>query len=140
MENHMSIRMKAVPENESFARSTVAAFCLSADPALDVVNDVRTAVSEAVTNCIVHGYEKKEGDVMIDASINGDVLTVRVIDYGIGIVDVENAMKDFVTTKPDEERSGLGFTIMKSFMDDLSVESALGVGTTVTMKKSLRYA
>ena len=140
MENHMTIRIKGIPENESFARSAIAAFCVSCDPTMDVLNDVRTAVSEAVTNCIVHGYAVREGDVLIDATIIDNILTVHIIDNGVGIVDVENAMKDFVTTKPEEERSGLGFTIMKSFMDEVAVESKPGVGTTVTMKKTLRNA
>ena len=140
MENHVSIRIKGIPENESFARSTIAAFCLFADPTTEEVNDVRTAVSEAVTNSIVHGYAEKSGDVMLDAEIKKNVLTIRVIDYGVGIVDVENAMKDFVTTKPEEERSGLGFTIMRTFMDDIQVESKPGVGTTVTLTKRLSNA
>ena len=140
MENHMTIRIKGIPENESFARSAVAAFCVACDPTMDVLNDVRTAVSEAVTNCIVHGYADRQGDVLIEAEIRDDNLTLHIVDYGVGIVDVENAMKDFVTTRPEEERSGLGFTIMKSFMDEVSVESKPGVGTTVTMKKTLRNA
>ncbi|MBR1746612.1 MAG: anti-sigma F factor [Clostridia bacterium] len=140
MENHMSIRVKAIPENESLARSTIAAFCLSSDPTVDAVNDVRTAVSEAVTNSIVHGYDGKEGDVLIEAQLTGDVLALEIVDYGVGIADVEMAMGDFFTTKEEEERSGLGFTIMRTFMDELSVESKIGVGTTVRMKKRLRNA
>lgn len=140
MKNHVSIRINAIPENESFARSAIAAFCLSADPTVEEINDIRTAVSEAVTNSIVHGYPHREGDVMIEANLDDDLLSVSVIDYGIGIKDVESALKDFVTSKQEEERSGLGFTIMRTFMDELKVESQVGCGTTVTMKKSLRHA
>ena len=140
MDNQVSIRIKGIPENESFARSAIAAFCLSSDPSMETISDVRTAVSEAVTNSVVHGYADREGDVLIDAEIKNDVLTVRVIDYGIGIVDVETAVKDFVTSREEDERSGLGFTIMKTYMDTLQVESKLGAGTTVFMTKELIHA
>lgn len=137
MDNHVSLRFKAIPQNEGFARSAIAAFCVSEDPNLETINDIRTSISEAVTNCIVHGYGADKGDVLIDASINNGLLTVRVVDYGRGIVDIDTVLQDFYTTKPEEERSGLGFTIMKSFMDSLEVESVLGAGTTVTMTKKL---
>ena len=140
MNNHVSLRFKAIPENEGFARSVIAAFCVSTDPTLDVINDIRTSVSEAVTNCIVHGYGAEKGDVLIEAMIYDDVLTVKIIDYGRGIVDVDTVLQDFYTTKAEEERSGLGFTIMKTFMDSLEVESVLGAGTTVTMTKKLANA
>lgn len=140
MNNHVSLRFKAIPENEGFARSVIAAFCVSSDPTLDVINDIRTSVSEAVTNCIVHGYGAEKGDVLIEAMIYDDVLTVKIIDYGRGIVDVDTVLQDFYTTKEEEERSGLGFTIMKTFMDSLEVESVLGAGTTVTMTKKLANA
>ncbi|MDY4655045.1 MAG: anti-sigma F factor [Eubacteriales bacterium] len=140
MNNHVSLRFKAIPENEGFARSVIAAFCVSSDPTLDVINDIRTSVSEAVTNCIVHGYGAEKGDVLIEAMIYDDVLTVKIIDYGRGIVDVDTVLQDFYTTKAEEERSGLGFTIMKTFMDSLEVESVLGAGTTVTMTKKLANA
>ena len=140
MNNHVSLRFKAIPENEGFARSVIAAFCVSSDPTLDVINDIRTSVSEAVTNCIVHGYGAEKGDVLIEAMIYDDVLTVKIIDHGRGIVDVDTVLQDFYTTKAEEERSGLGFTIMKTFMDSLEVESVLGAGTTVTMTKKLANA
>ncbi len=140
MNNYMSLRIKAVPQNESFARSAVGAFCVHNNPTLEIINDIRTAVSEAVTNSIVHGYGKVEGDVLINAEIVGDVITIKVIDYGRGIVDVDMATNDFYTTKPEEERSGLGFTIMKTFMDTLVVESVVGAGTSVTMTKRLTNA
>lgn len=140
MDNNVSLRFKAIPQNEGFARSVIAAFCVSSDPTLDVINDIRTSVSEAVTNSIVHGYGTDKGDVLIEAIIKDDVLTVRIIDYGRGIVDVDTVLQDFYTTKAEEERSGLGFTIMKTFMDSLEVESVLGAGTTVTMTKRLTNA
>lgn len=137
MNNNVSLRFKAIPENEGFARSVIAAFCVSSDPTLEIINDIRTSVSEAVTNCIVHGYGSDKGDVLIDAEIRDDVLSVKIIDYGRGIVDIDTVTQDFYTTKEEEERSGLGFTIMKTFMDSLEVESVLGAGTTVTMTKRL---
>lgn len=140
MDNNVSLRFKAIPQNEGFARSVIAAFCVSSDPTLDVINDIRTSVSEAVTNSIVHGYGTDKGDVLIEAIIKDEVLTVRIIDYGRGIVDVDTVLQDFYTTKAEEERSGLGFTIMKTFMDSLEVESVLGAGTTVTMTKRLTNA
>lgn len=140
MNNYMSLRIKAIPQNESFARSVVGAFCVHSNPTLEIINDIRTAVSEAVTNSIVHGYGKEEGDVLINAEISGDIITIKVIDYGRGIVDVNMATNDFYTTKPEEERSGLGFTIMKTFMDTLVVESVVGAGTSVTMTKRLSNA
>ncbi len=140
MNNHVSLRFKAIPENESFARSAIAAFCVPSDPTLETVNDIRTSVSEAVTNSIVHGYGTEKGDVLIDAEIIDDVLTVKVVDHGKGIIDIETVTQDFYTTKAEEERSGLGFTIMRTFMDSLEVESVLGAGTTVIMTKRLSNA
>lgn len=140
MDNYMSLRISAIPKNESFARSAVGAFCVHNNPTLEVINDIRTAVSEAVTNSIVHGYGLDSGDILINAEITGNLITIKVIDYGKGMVDVDVATGDFYTTKPDEERSGLGFTIMKTFMDSLQVESVLGAGTTVTMTKRLANA
>lgn len=137
MNNSMCLRIKAIEENESFARSVVSAFCVSSNPTLETINDIKTAVSEAVTNSIVHGYTKYEGDILLEATIINDVLTVKVIDYGIGIIDVDTALSDYYTTEENGERSGLGFTIMKSFMDSLEVESIMGAGTTVTMTKRL---
>jgi len=134
----MSLRFKAIAENESFARSVVAAFCVPNNPTLEILNDIKTSVSEAVTNCIVHAYDgRKDGEIMIEAEIVHDRLTIRIIDYGKGILDIEKALSDFYTTNEQDERSGLGFTIMKSFMDSLEVESVWGAGTTVTMTKNL---
>lgn len=137
MNNSVSLRFKAISENEGFARSVIAAFCVSSDPTLEVLNDIRTSVSEAVTNSIVHGYAGTEGDILIEADIRDNVLCVKVIDHGRGIVDIDTVTQDFYSTKENEEHSGLGFTIMKTFMDSLEIESVLGAGTTVTMTKRL---
>lgn len=137
MNNNMCLRIKAIEANESFARSVVSAFCAGCNPNLETINDIKTAVSEAVTNSIVHGYTKYDGDILIEATLNEKLLTVRIIDYGIGILDVSTALNDYYTTEEKEERSGLGFTIMRSFMDSLEVESVMGAGTTVTMTKNL---
>lgn len=138
MTNYMTLRVKAVPINESFVRGVVAGFTVPCDPTIDVINDVRTAVSEAVTNCVVHAYSGSgEGDILIEGVLNDNLLTISVSDYGKGIDNIEKAMEDFFTTKESEERSGLGFTIMKSFMDSLKVVSEKGAGTTVTMTKKL---
>ncbi|MDZ4975836.1 anti-sigma F factor, partial [Clostridium perfringens] len=122
--------------NEGFARVSVAAFVSQLDPTLEELTDVKTAVSEAVTNCIIHGYEnKKEGTIKIEASISGDEITISVEDFGRGIKDVERAMEPLYTSKPELERSGMGFTVMETFMDSLEVKSEEGKGTKVVMKK-----
>lgn len=136
--NTMSLRVKAIPINESFVRSVVAGFTVPCDPTIDVLNDIRTAVSEAVTNCVVHAYGNTgEGDILVEGMIVDNLLTISISDYGRGIADVAKAQEDFYTTKSAEERSGLGFTIMKSFMDSLAVVSEVGAGTTVTMTKKI---
>jgi stage II sporulation protein AB (anti-sigma F factor) len=137
MDNNMSFRFKAISANESLARSVVAAFCVPSNPTLEILNDIKTSVSEAVTNCIVHAYNSTVGDIMIEAEIKNDVLSLRIIDYGKGILNIERALSDFYTTNDNDERSGLGFTIMKSFMDSLEVESVWGAGTTISMTKNL---
>ena len=138
MTNYMTLRVKAVPTNECFVRGVVAGFTVPCDPTIDIINDIRTAVSEAVTNCVVHAYGGTgNGDILIEGHINDGLLTISVSDSGRGIDNVEKAMEDFFTTKESEERSGLGFTIMRSFMDSLTVVSEKGAGTTVTMTKNL---
>lgn len=140
--NKFEMRLSALSENESFARSCVAAFCLPLDPSIDEINDIKTAVSEAVTNCIVHAY-KGARDKYIDMSVTaeeGGKLTITISDSGCGIEDVEQALQPFYTTKADEERSGMGFTIMKTFMDELLVTSQKGRGTQVSMTKYIRGA
>ena len=124
--------------NEGFARAAAAAFTALADPTLEELSDVRTAVSEAVTNCIVHAYPDRTGTVTLDLALyEGNILKVRVRDKGCGIPDVGLAMQALYTTAGDE-RSGLGFTVMESFTDRLSVRSAVGKGTTVTLTKAIR--
>lgn len=128
--------IKALPQNESFARSVIAAYATRLNPSLDELSDIKTSVSEAVTNAIVHGYSgDPERDISITATIEGNTLWVNVEDKGVGIDNVVEAMKDFYTTKPSEERSGLGFTIMGTFMNTLQVKSVVGEGTSIVMSK-----
>lgn len=134
----LSIKVNALEANESFLRSTVGAYASRLNPTIEIVADIKTAVSEAVTNSIVHGYEcDPKGIISVNCEILNGVLTVEISDTGKGIPDVEQAMQDFYTTLKNEERSGLGFTIMKSFMDSLEVFSVPGEGTTVKMKKQI---
>ena len=137
----MSLKVKAIPQNEGFVRSVVAAFCVPCDPTIDTLNDVRTAVSEAVTNCVVHAYGSTGvGEILIECTLIDCFLTVTISDYGKGIDNVDMAIQDFYTTRANNERSGLGFTIMKSFMDSLDVTSEHSAGTVVTMTKRLKNA
>ena len=135
-DNKMSIEFVSKSQNEGFARVAVAAFVAQLDPTIDEINDVKTAVSEAVTNSIIHGYENREdGLVRIEAEINENEVTIVIIDKGIGIDDIEQAMEPLYTSRPDLERSGMGFTVMETFMDELKVESEKGIGTKVVIKK-----
>lgn len=136
-ENQMELKFLAKSENEAFARSVIACFALKLKPNVAQISDIKTAVSEAVTNAIVHGYPKEVGDIVMKAEIDDYNLHIKVIDYGVGIDDVNMAVEPFYTTKPEEERSGMGFTIMKSFMDDVKVTSQKNVGTTVYMLKKI---
>ena len=139
--NQMKLEFLSVPENEGFARVAVSAFAVQLDPTLDVLADIKTAVSEAVTNAIVHGYGEKPGVVEITAALRtDDVLEIAVADKGKGIADVAQAMQPFFTTQPEKERSGMGFSVMQTFMDQVQVESAPGEGTTVRMEKRIRPA
>lgn len=136
--NEMEMHFDAVSENEAFARIAVAAFVGALNPTLEEISDIKTAVSEAVTNAIIHGYEEDgEGQVWLHCTIREDVLVVEVKDYGRGIEDVEQAMEPLFTTKPEMDRSGMGFSFMEAFMDDLEVSSVPGEGTVVQMKKKL---
>lgn len=135
-DNKMSIEFVSKSQNEAFARVAVAAFVAQLDPTIDEINDVKTAVSEAVTNSIIHGYENREdGLVRIEAEINEDQVTIAIIDKGIGIDNIEQAMEPLYTSRPDLERSGMGFTVMETFMDALEVDSEKGNGTKVVIKK-----
>lgn len=138
MNNYMELRLLSDSKNEAFARNVVAAFCVELNPTVDQIDDVKTAISEAVTNCIVHGYNREEkGEIFIRAEIDSTTLHIEVRDNGSGISDIKEAMQPYFTTKPDEERSGMGFTIMETFMDTLKVDSSTD-GTTVTMSKSFK--
>ena len=143
MSNEIKLDFDAVSENEGFARVAVAAFVTPLDPTLQEVADVKTAVSEAVTNAIIHGYAdwgslgQGPGKVVIRCCLNEDVLHIEVEDKGRGIEDVEKAMEPLYTTRPDMDRSGMGFAFMEAFMDDLDVESEPGKGTLVKMEKKL---
>jgi len=135
-DNKMSIEFVSKSQNEGFARVAVAAFVAQLDPTIDEINDVKTAVSEAVTNSIIHGYENKEDKLIrIEAEINENEVTIGIIDKGVGIEDIEKAMEPLYTSRPDIERSGMGFTVMETFMDDLKVESEKGIGTKIIIKK-----
>lgn len=136
--NFMSLQFAARSENESFARVTVAAFVSQLDPTMDEITDLKTVISEAVTNSIIHGYDgDPEGIVTISASIEGDTVTLMVEDKGRGIEDLELAKQPLFTSKPELERSGMGFTIMENFMDEFEVNSELGGGTSIRMKKRI---
>ncbi|WP_373309593.1 MULTISPECIES: anti-sigma F factor [Paenibacillus] len=136
--NFMTLQFAAKSENESFARVTVAAFISQLDPTMDELSDLKTVVSEAVTNSIIHGYDSDpEGIVTITAEIVGDTVTLTVEDRGRGIEDLELAKQPLYTSKPELERSGMGFTIMENFMDEFEVSSEPGSGTSIKMKKRI---
>ena len=136
-ENEMTLTFPSKSANESFARAAVACFAAQLDPNLEELNDIKTAVSEAVTNCIVHAYRGRGGEIRLSASYEKQRFIVRIEDDGEGIPDVEQAMKPFYTTNAEGERSGMGFTVMRAFTDVLTVTSRPGEGTTVVMEKSI---
>ncbi len=133
----MTLHIKSLSENEAFARSTVAAFCAQVNPRLEDIIDIKTAVSEAVTNSVVHAYPNSVGDIKINVALKDDLVTITITDYGIGIFDTEKAREPFFTTKPEDERSGMGFTVMESFMDTLDVKNNTHKGLTIKMTKKL---
>lgn len=133
--NEMSLTFDAVSLNESFARVVVAAFITPLNPTVEELADVKTAVSEAVTNAIIHGYDSRGGKIRMYCMVTGNLLSVRVEDDGVGIADIEQAMMPLYTSRPELERSGMGFAFMEAFMDDLKVESRPGEGTKVSMMK-----
>ncbi len=135
--NQMMVEFDSISKNESFARVVVAAFTARLNPTLEEIADIKTAVSEAVTNSVIHGYEDGTGRIRIYTSISGNWVTVVVKDYGKGIEDIEKAMEPMYTSKPELERSGMGFAFMEAFMDELHVDSAVGRGTVVTMRKRI---
>ena len=134
--NEMELVFDSLSENEGFARVAVAAFMTQMNPILEEVSDVKTAVSEAVTNSIIHGYEKEKGKIRIYCCVSVRELYLEVEDYGIGIEDVQRAMEPLYTSKPEQDRSGMGFAFMEAFMDKVEVESIPGEGTIVKMKKT----
>ena len=138
IENEMKLEFASKATNESFARITVAAFASQLDPTIEELADIKTAVSEAVTNCIIHAYENKQGTIKINAQLKENQIIIQISDNGKGIENVDIAKEPLYTTKPNLERSGMGFTIMESFMDDMKVESILGLGTKVTMSKKIK--
>lgn len=134
--NYMKMEIPARSENESFVRVVVAAFAARLDPTLEELNEVKTAVSEAVTNCIIHAYDNEEGIIMITVLLDGNKLSLEIEDYGKGIMDIDQAREPLYTEKPELERAGMGFSIMENFMDELYVDSAPGRGTRVKMIRS----
>lgn len=146
MENYMKLEIAALGENESFARSAVAAFALCLNPSLSELSDIKTAVSEAVTNCIVHAYANRsdKDKILIECraeeGAQGSILHITVTDGGCGIEDVEKAMQPFYTTLENDERSGMGFTIMQTFMDGFSLDSSREKGTKVSMFRRINAA
>lgn len=136
--NEMEVNFLSVPENESFARVVIAAFAVQLSPTVAEIADVKTAVSEAVTNAIVHGYEGTRGMVTMRAIIDGATLAIEITDRGRGIANVEQAMEPFYTTHPEQERSGMGFAVMQTFMDEVDVRSTPGMGTSVRLRKYIR--
>ncbi len=137
MDNKMKLVFPALSENEQFARTAVVAFIMNADPTVEQITDVKTAVSEAVTNCVVHGYPGKKGEILIECELIEDALHIKISDFGVGISDIEEVLEPFYTSKPFEERAGMGFTIMRTFMDSFELISKPNVGTTVSMVKRL---
>ena len=135
MKNSMEIKFKAIKENQSFARNVVASFILPLNPSLNELADIKTAVSEAVTNVVVHAYPEKTGYVNMKINILDNKVRITISDNGVGIQDIERALTPFYTSKPNDERSGMGFTVMESFMDKLEVKS--GKGLTVSMEKEI---
>ena len=137
-DNEMKVEFLSKSSNEAFARIAVAAFIAQLDPTLEELADIKTAVSEAVTNSIIHGYEEQVGIVKVKCKIRENEVFIEIIDSGKGIENVDMAKQPLYTTKANMERSGMGFTIMESFMDDVEVESALGIGTKITMRKKIK--
>ena len=135
--NEIHLTFPAMSENEAFARMTASAFAAQLDPTVEEITDIRTAVSEAVTNAIIHGYDSRPMTVYMDAYIEGQTLRIIIRDDGRGIEDVEQAMQPFYTSMPNADRSGMGFAVMQAFMDEVHVESKPGAGTCVTLIKRI---
>ena len=138
LKNEMKLEFISKSCNESFARLTVAAFASQLDPTIEELADIKTAVSEAVTNSIIHAYENKQGMIKIHSMIIDEEIIIEITDQGKGIENIDLAKEPLYTSKPNLERSGMGFTIMESFMDELNIESIIGLGTKITMKKKIK--
>lgn len=138
IKNYLKLQFYSLPRNQAFARDSVAAFCLELNPTLSDLSDVKTAVSEAVTNCTVHAYRGEQGIITIECEIEDDALHIKVSDEGRGIADIQKAVQPFYTSAPSDERSGMGFTIMQTFMDKFEVKSKEGKGTVVSMSKTFK--
>jgi anti-sigma F factor len=136
--NEMSLEFMSKSCNEGFARVVVAAFAAQLDPTIEEIADIKTAVSEAVTNAIIHGYENGMGMIRLFCKMEHNIIEITISDKGVGIPDIGKAMEPLYTTRPEWERSGMGFAFMEAFMDDLEVTSEVGSGTTVKMKKIIR--
>ena len=137
MRNSIEVKLPSIGENERLARQIIAAFLTDADPTVNELCDIKTAVSEAVTNAIIHGYRGKDGIITMSATYDNGTVEIIIKDKGVGISDVEKAREPMYTSQPEMERSGMGFTVMESFMDMLDVISAVGEGTKVIMRKTL---
>ena len=137
-ENYMTLEFPSKSSNEAFARSAVACFAAQLDPNLEELGDIRTAVSEAVTNAVIHGYEEKGGKIQMTAALENGQLEITIVDKGVGIENISQAMQPLFTTRPEGERSGMGFSFMEAFMDRVEVESSPGNGTSVHMWKSFQ--
>ena len=139
MNNEIILEFDGISANEAFARVAVAAFITPVNPTLEELADVKTAVSEAVTNAIIHGHDGEKGKIVMHCMLDDNLLHIEIQDMGRGIEDIEKAMEPLYTTKPELERSGMGFSFMEAFMDDLQVQSKPGKGTIVTMEKIFRW-
>ncbi len=138
LKNKIKVEFPSISDNERFARTVAAAFIVELDPTIDQLSEVKTAVSEAVTNAIIHGYDEGEGIITLEGEIYDRTVELSVSDNGAGIPDIRRAREPLFTGKPEMERSGMGFTIMETFMDSIDVESEVGKGTRVTMRKCLK--
>ncbi len=136
MTNHLKLTIPAIAKNVGFARSVVSAFAVDSKPTLEEINDIKTAVSEAVTNCVVHAYKNRDqGDVEIVCNLYPEKIEIQITDFGVGIANLETAMQPLYTSSPESERSGMGFTVMETFMSSLSVKSNPEKGVTIFMTK-----
>jgi len=137
MENYMRMEFMSLSQNEGLARSCAAAFAAQLNPTIEELSDIRTAVSEAVTNAIIHGYEQQGGTIIMECILEGNCFQTVITDAGVGIADIEKARQPFFTTRPELERSGMGFTVMEAFMDEVQIISAPGQGTKIAMAKRI---